>query len=196
MLIEGPGQPAPQGGGSRLGLAYPQPQLGDGGFGLRRWSNADLDCIREASTDLAITSRTSVPQEFTPAEGIAFIHRQWSRADDGVGVSQAIVETQTDRAVGLVIVSLRPQSRVGGLGYWLTPSARGTGAATAAVRLVGPWALKSLYLQRLEAWVDPENVASQRVLSNAGFQQEGRLRNFFSTPDGVSDALVFSLVPA
>jgi [ribosomal protein S5]-alanine N-acetyltransferase len=169
--------------------------LSDGRVSLRRWDEADLDCIHEASADPVIPSGTTVPETFTPAEGLAFIHRQWSRANNGVGVSQAIIEARTDRAVGLAIVSLRPQPRVGGLGYWVVPSSRGVGAATAAVRLVGPWALSSLNLTRLEAWVDPENVASQRVLTNAGFQQEGRLRNFFETPEGASDALVYSLIP-
>ncbi len=36
--------------------------------------------------------------------------------------------------------------------------------------------------------------ASQRVLQNAGFQQEGRLRNFLNTPTVTSDALVFSAI--
>ena len=65
--------------------------------------------------------------------------------------------------------------------------------ATAAVRLITPWALDVLNLRRLEAW-EPQNLASQRVLRNAGFQQEGRLRNFLNTESGVSDALVFSVI--
>lgn len=64
------------------------PNLGDGRVGLRRWSDADLDCIREASADPSITSGTSVPEEFTAAEGIAFAGaRLWSvwRAREGPG---------------------------------------------------------------------------------------------------------------
>lgn len=81
------------------------------------------------------------------------------------------------------------------MGYWIVPSERGQGVATAAVRLVVPWALDALDLRRLEAWVQPENLASQRVLRNAGFQQEGRLRNFLNIEGGASDALVFSIIP-
>lgn len=92
-------------------------------------------------------------------------------------------------------VALRPQPHVGGLGYWIVPSERGQGVATAAVRLVVPWALDALDLRRLEAWVQPDNLASQRVLRNAGFQQEGRLRNFLTVEGGTSDALVFSTLP-
>src|SRR3954468_24003816 len=168
-------------------LPYPDPPLSDGRIGVRRWLEADVECIRRASADLEIPKGTSVPANFTPAEGLAFIHRQWSRAEDGIGVSQAIVEAGSDVAIGLVIVTLRPQPHVGGLGYWVVPSARGRGAATAALRLITPWALDVLHLRRLEAWVDPHNVGSQRVLANAGFRQEGRLRNFLSTESGVSD---------
>lgn len=175
-------------------LPYPEQPLADGRVGIRPWLESDLECIREASSDASIPRGTTVPATFTPAEGLAFIHRQWSRAHDGAGVSQAIVDARSDRAIGLVIVSLRPQPCVGGLGYWIIPSARNRHAATAAARLITPWAFVALDLQRVEAWVDPENLASQRVLVDAGYQQEGRLRNFFHGESGPSDALVYSAI--
>lgn len=179
-----------------VSLPYPSSCLSDGRFGVRPWAEADLDCVRQASADPEIPRGTTVPAVFTPEDGLAFIHRQWSRAAEGVGVSQAIVDVADDRAIGLVIVSLRPQPGVGGLGYWTVPGARGRGAATAALRLVTPWSFDALGLQRLEAWVSPDNAGSQRVLANAGFQQEGRLRNFFATEAGPADALVFSAIPS
>jgi [ribosomal protein S5]-alanine N-acetyltransferase len=139
-----------------VALPYPEPVLTDGIVALRPWAEADLDCVREASADPEIPKGTTVPARFTPAEGLAFIERQWSRSADGIGVSQAIVEARTDRAVGLVIVSLRPQQHVAGLGYWVVPSARGGRVATRAVRLLAPWALAALRLNRLEAWVHPD----------------------------------------
>ena len=176
-------------------LPYPHPALGDGRIGLRRWAEADVECIRLAGTDPDIPRGTSVPAAYTPAEGLAFVQRQWGRVQDGEGVSQAIVEIPGDRAIGLMWVVLRPQPGVGGLGYWVVPPARGQGAATAAVRLVAPWALAALNLQRLEAWVHPENVASQQVLRSEGFELEGRLRNFLTIEGSTSDALVFAVIP-
>jgi [ribosomal protein S5]-alanine N-acetyltransferase len=175
-------------------LPYPDPQLTDGRIGLRKWHETDIECIRLAGTDQRIPKGTTVPAIFTPAGGLAFIHRQWSRADNGEGVSQAIVDVDSDRAMGLMWVALRPQRQVGGLGYWVVPPDRGHGVATAAVRLIVPWALKALDLRRLEAWVAPDNLPSQRVLHSAGFLQEGRLRNFLTDEDGSSDALVFSVI--
>lgn len=175
-------------------LRYPDPPLSDGRIGLRRWREADVECIRLAGADPRIPQGTTVPALFTPAEGLAFIHRQWRRVENGDGVSQAVVEVDSGRAVGLMWVGLRSQSHVGGLGYWIVPPARGRGVASAAVRLVVPWALEALRLRRLEAWVEPDNLASQRVLRRAGFQQEGRLRNFLTIEGRSSDALVYSVI--
>jgi ribosomal-protein-alanine N-acetyltransferase len=60
--------------------------------------------------------------------------------------------------------------------------------------LVVPWALRALDLRRLEAWVQPENVASQQVLRNAGFLEEGRLRSFLTIEGEAADVLVFSTI--
>jgi [ribosomal protein S5]-alanine N-acetyltransferase len=168
--------------------------LSDGRIGLRRWRESDVECIRLAGSDPDIPKGTTVPAIFTPAEGLAFIHRQWSRVENGEGVSQAIVEVDGDHAIGLMWVALRPQRHIGGLGYWVVPPERRQGVATAAVRLVTPWALETLALRRLEAWVDPDNLPSQRVLRSVGFQQEGRLRNFLAFEGEPSDALVFSVI--
>jgi RimJ/RimL family protein N-acetyltransferase len=175
-------------------LPYPDPPLSDGRIGLRSWREADVDCIRLAGTDPSIPKGTTVPATYSPAKGLAFIHRQWNRAQNCEGVSQAIVDLADDRAIGLMWVALRPQPHVGGLGYWVVPPARGQGVATAAISLVVPWALNALDLRRLEAWVQPENLPSQRVLRSAGFLHEGRLRNFLAIEGESSDALVFSVV--
>jgi [ribosomal protein S5]-alanine N-acetyltransferase len=173
-------------------LPYPDPALSDGRIGLRKWREADVECIRLASSDPRIPRDTTVPADFTLAEGLAFIHRQWRRATYGEGVSQAIVEADSDRAVGLMWVAMRPQHYVGGLGYWVVPPARGLGVATAAVRLAVAWAMNTLSLRRLEARVAPENLASQRVLFRAGFRLEGRRRECLTDSDRSRDALVFS----
>ena len=44
---------------------------------------ADLGCVREATTDPRIPEWTTVPVAFTAKEGLAFIRRQWGRADSG-----------------------------------------------------------------------------------------------------------------
>lgn len=55
------------------------------------------------------------------------------------------------------------------IGYALSPAHRGRGLATDAVETATAWALRTLALERIDATVDPENVASQRLLARVGF---------------------------
>src|SRR6266536_5523525 len=70
-------------------LSYPNPPLTDGAVVLRRWAESDMGCVEEASREGRIPEGTTVPENVTVAEGLAGIERQWARADNGTGLSQA-----------------------------------------------------------------------------------------------------------
>lgn len=179
-----------------LSLYYPDPDLADGLVRIRKWRLEDVGCVRQASTDEDITSGTTVPDVFTPDEGRAYIERQWSRLDTGVGMSLAVADATTDAALGQVYVAVRPQALVAGLGYWIVPDARGRGLATRAVRLASDWVLTATGAARIEAWATTHNLASQRVLAAAGFSREGVLRSFLGDAVEREDMVVFSRVSA
>jgi RimJ/RimL family protein N-acetyltransferase len=121
-----------------------------------------------------------------------FIQRQHARIERGEGVSLAIAQARDDQAIGLVWLAVRPRPGVTGLGYWVIPSARRHGHGTRAVRLASDWALRRPQARRVEAWVEPQNQASQRLLAAAGFAREGVLRSFLTFGDRRADAVVFA----
>ena len=108
----------------------------------------------------------------------------------------AIHADDVDRAVGLIVVMLRPQPGVVGLGYWIVPSACRCGYASRATTMASTWAIGPGGFERIEAWVEPDNIASQAVLLSAGFEAEGRLRSFLVIGAARSDALVYSRISA
>lgn len=178
-----------------MDLAYPDPMLTDGVVLLRPWQPGDLDCVREAGTDPRIPAGTTVPSVFTPEAGGAFIARQRRRVESGEGISLTVADVLTDRARGLIWLPLRPQPGVMGLGYWVVPSSRGQGLGTRAVRLAAAWALSGAGMARVEAWVESDNLASQRLLLAAGFIREGVLRSFLAVGGTTrADAAVFSQI--
>ena len=182
-----PQQPSP--------LAYPDPPLTDGVVVLRRWMREDLGCVEEATQDPDIPRGTTVPATFTPAEGMAWIERQWSRHDDGTGLSQAIADAVSNEALGAAVLMARKPSTVE-IGYWLIPRARGRGFGSRAVDLLARWAVTDAALARVEALVVPDNIPSQRVLEKAGFRREGHLRSYLVFEHQRADALMYSLVPS
>ncbi|CAL9104029.1 unnamed protein product [Musa textilis] len=83
----------------------------------------------------------------------------------------------------------------GELGYALAAAHWGRGHATAAVKM----AVRSVFrevegLERVEALVDVDNKASQRVLEKAGFAREGVLRKSMVLKGRTRDLVMFSLI--
>ena len=173
------------------------PELAAGPFRLRPFALSDLDLIREASADPHIPLITTVPADFTPEAGRAFIERQWDRARQGTGYSFAIADAASGRAAGQAGLWLRDlgQGRAS-VGYWVAGSARGRGAAGHAVAAISRWAFTSLRIPRLELYVEPWNQASIRTAERAGFRREGLLRSWQEVGGERRDMYMYSLLPA
>lgn len=68
------------------------------------------------------------------------------------------------------------EGRKAELGYWTTPDEQGSGYATEAADLCLTHAFDGLGLHKVWARTVGDNEASNQVLENLGFQQEGVLR--------------------
>lgn len=170
-------------------------ELSGQGLVLRRWRPDDLDALVTGLSDPETARWTPVPVPYGREQGRQWLERtepqQWAE-----GVAASLAVEQDGAVVGLVV--LIPSTRDPGaaeIGWWTLPSARGCGVAGRAVRLLAPWAA-GLGRVRLEALVDPGNLASQRVAERAGMVAEGLrrggLRPLRGGPRG--DALVYALL--
>ena len=165
-------------------------------YRLRPFAIGDLPLVREASSDPYIPLISTVPAEYTDAAGLAFIARQNDRVDSGAGYPFAIARGDDDVAVGHVGVWPRPSDRErASVGYWVAPSWRGRGAASCAVRALSDWAFWFLGIQRLEAYVEPWNMASQRTVEAVGYVREGTMRSWQAVGIHRKDMYMYSLLP-
>lgn len=80
------------------------------------------------------------------------------------------------------------------LGYVIARKYWGNGLATQAVNLAIQTGFKDLDVKRIEAYVDPANISSQRILEKNGFDKEGLLKNFVVQKGVVKDRLIYSFV--
>jgi ribosomal-protein-alanine N-acetyltransferase len=76
------------------------------------------------------------------------------------------------------------------IGYWLTADVRGKGIATQATKLLTEYGFESIGFHRIEALVVESNKPSLKVLSNAGYNQEGVLRDKSCCGDGTRENMV------
>ncbi|KAG2316165.1 hypothetical protein Bca52824_019287 [Brassica carinata] len=90
-----------------------------------------------------------------------------------------------DRSIGFISVF----SETGDDSIW------GKGIATRAVSTAGPQVFSDLpHVLRLQAFVQTQNKASQRVLEKVGFQKEGLLRKYSYVKGEIHDVFVYSLL--
>ena len=79
------------------------------------------------------------------------------------------------------------------IGYWMDEKMRGQGIATMATKMLTGYGFDTLGFMRIEAAVDLENTASQKLLISAGYEREGVLRQRVTRSNGNQiDMVMFS----
>lgn len=81
-------------------------------------------------------------------------------------------------------------------GYWLHPNYWGRGLATAALTISNQFIWNHFTdVLRIQAVVEPDNLASITVLEKCGYQREGLLRKFYpSRYRGLVDVLMYAQI--
>lgn len=80
------------------------------------------------------------------------------------------------------------------LGYVLSRKYWSNGFATQAINLAIQKGFEDLGVERIEAFVDSANIASQRVLEKNGFVKEGLLKKSIIQKGIVKDRLVYAIL--
>ena len=180
-----------------LPLVYPEVLLADDAVYLRPWEQGDLPLVEEASRDDYVALIEHLPVPFDPVAGQDWIRRQETHLVDERGWSFAIVEAEREQAVGGIGITFRHPPGAAEPGCWVIARKRNQGFAEHATTLLCRWALRSdTGIARVQATVEPWNVASQRVLEKVGFVREGLLRSYSSWRGERQDVLLYSLIPS
>jgi ribosomal-protein-alanine N-acetyltransferase len=129
----------------------------------------------------------------TEQQAREWIGRQRGRLGEGVGFSFAIVDTQSERAVGHIGLWLAElQHGRARAGYSIAPKERGQGFAVAGLIALThfAWTIPDLY--RIELYIEPWNVGSKRTAEQAGYDREGLLRSHQEIGGSRRDMLLYA----
>ena len=92
------------------------------------------------------------------------------------------------RSIGDVAVGIHDNGKQATIGYSITTTEQGKGYATEAVGAVIGALFAEAHLHRIVAGIDPQNIASRRVLEKLGFRYEGRsVQSVFVRGEWVDD---------
>jgi RimJ/RimL family protein N-acetyltransferase len=176
------------------GLSVPPEGLRSRHVVLRFPTPADVDGLLPAFTDPESRDAGNLPALDRDTLA-ASLDQMPMLADSGRLLALAAVDVSGGEVVGAgMLHHLDGERGIVEIGYWVLPEARGRGVATTIARLLAEHAF-TLGIERVAAYVNVGNVASERVLERAGFTREGVVRSM-PKPDGRRvDKTLFSLLP-
>lgn len=121
-------------------------------------------------------------------ELLAELMRGWAGR---FGLVRFIVDLQTDNLLGKVGLSRHSPTCIE-VSYGIAAGSRGRGLATRVLRLVAEEVLERARIaERLEAVIDPKNLASVRVATKTGFVYDGLRRGVVPGTDMPFEDLVY-----
>jgi RimJ/RimL family protein N-acetyltransferase len=176
------------------GLSVPPEGLRSGDVLLRFPTLADVDGLLPAFTDPESRDAGNLPA-FDRDTLAASLDQMPVLAESGRLLALAALDAASGEVVGAgMLHHLDAERDIVEIGYWVLPQARGRGVATTIARLLAEHAF-TLGVERVAAYVNVGNIASERVLERAGFTREGVVRSM-PKPDGSRvDKTLFSLLP-
>jgi ribosomal-protein-alanine N-acetyltransferase len=164
---------------------------------IRPMTGADAPAIHAIRSEPS--ARRFQPLRQIPFETLAAtIAERASLPRDGrlEGKAQWVIDVEGQPAGWISLDVTSREHGVAGIGYTVGESFRGRGVATTATKLLVELAFDpaGLALQRLEAVAAVENLASRRVLLNAGMREEGIARGLLVIAGARIDHMRFGLL--
>ncbi|HUG24376.1 GNAT family N-acetyltransferase [Piscinibacter sp.] len=148
-----------------------------------------IHAVDEVTRFLPYTTWTGI------ADAQAWYARAVARHEDGSALQFVIVEKATGEVVGTsLLFRFDTDSARAEVGYALGRPHWGRGFMHEALGALIGFAFGTLALRRLEAEVDPRNLASDRVLIRLGFTREGLLRQRWVAKGEAKDTHIYGLL--
>lgn len=171
------------------------PELSSGRLNLRLLREDDATDLLTIFGDPEVMRYWSGEPWCDIGQAHQLLERDRASHADGSALRLGIERVGDRRIVGTVaLFNLSMPNRRGEIGYALARREWGKGLMHEALSLFIDWIFGALGLHRLEADIDPANLASEQSLRRLGFQREGLLRERWIVAGKTADTALFGLL--
>jgi len=162
---------------------------------LRRITDKDVNEIFELRSNpetMKYIPRPLVKNSEDALEHIAMIE---DKIITNMGINWAITLKDSSKLLGIIgYYRLQPENYRAEIGYMLLPEFHGKGIIPEAVNRLITYGFEDLNLHSIEAIIDPENYASEKVLQKCGFIKEAHLKESDFYEGRFLDKVIYSLL--
>lgn len=174
---------------------HPFPPLATERLQLRRIHSTDLDGVLAMRGDAETMRYIPRPLVTTPEEGLAHIAMIEDAWEKNTAINWVITLKGADDFMGIIgLYRIQAENHRAELGYMLLPGYHGKGYATEAIAAVLAYAFEEVHFHSIEAVIDPDNGASERVLQKNGFVKEAHILENELWEGKFWDTVIYSLL--
>lgn len=162
---------------------------------LRRVSSDDVNEILELRGNPITMKFIPKPLVTNSAEALEHFKLIDNKIVNNEGINWAITLKGNSKLIGIIgHYRIKPENYRCEIGYMILPQYNGQGITTEAIKVVLEYGFDDLQMHSIEAIIDPENYASERVLQKNGFLKEAHfLENEFYNGT-FRDTVIYSLL--
>lgn len=162
---------------------------------LRRVTAADAQALFAIFSNADVMRYWSTPPMTDPAQAEKKIADALDAYCSELHLLYGIERTADKTFIGTcTLFNINAQNRRADIGYALGRPNWGAGFMHEALSALVGYAFGAMNLLRLEADIDPRNLASAKTLDRLGFQREGYLRERWIVNGEVSDSILYGLL--
>lgn len=174
---------------------FPFPELTSNRLHFRKLNDNDVDEVYTLRSNPKTMKYIPRPLVTNHEEALAHIKLINDKIDENIDINWAVTEKNNDKCIGIMgFYRARPENYRTELGYMILPEYHNKGYVSEAVDTLLNYAFNTLNFHSIEAIIDPENIASERVLLKNGFVKEAHLiENEFYNGRFI-DTVIYSLL--
>ena len=174
---------------------YPFPNLESDRLLLRRLNNDDVNEVLELRGNPENMKYVPRPLITSKEDSLVHIALIDDKIVNNIGINWAITLKESPKMIGIIgHYKIHLENYRSEIGYMILPEYHGKGIVTEAVKLVLKYGFEQLQLHSIEAIIDPENGASEKVLQKNGFVKEAHLIENEFYDGKFLDTVIYSLL--
>lgn len=173
----------------------PFPELQTERLFFRKLTLEDREAIFEIRSNPDVMKYIPRPVAQTLGDATSHIESVLTLLQDNNGISWAMEEKQSKCLIGTIgFWRIEKENHRAEIGYVLNPKWQNKGIMHEALSVMIPYAFQQLQLHSIEAIIDPDNIASAKLLEKNNFRREGFFKENCFFEGKFLDAAVYSLV--
>ena len=173
----------------------PFPNLETDRLQLRRVANSDVNEIFALRSNKETMKYIPRPLVKTEEDALAHIAMIDEKIMNNEGINWAITTKENPKLIGIIgHYRIKPEHFRAEIGYMLLPEYHGKGIIIEAIKATVNYGFEIMKLHSIEAIIDPENFASEKVLQKSGFVKEAHLKENEYYEGRFLDTVIYSII--